>query len=52
MNYLKSFYEFLKGKKVFIIGIAGVIYGWGSGNQEIIYISLGMMGLRDAIRLK
>ena len=50
MKYLKEFLMFLRGKKTFLIGICGVIYGIGTNNQEIIYLSLGMMGLRDAIR--
>ena len=48
---LINFYEFMKGRKTFLVGLSGLIYGFSTGSQEVIYISLGMMGLRDAMRL-
>ena len=41
--------EFLKGKKVFLISLCGIIYGLGTGDMEIIYASLLAIGFRDAM---
>lgn len=49
MNKLKAIYNFFQGKKVYIIGVCGVIYGLGTGDNTLILGALGMMGLRDGL---
>lgn len=41
--------QFLKGKKTYIVGIAGIIYGLYSGSNDMVLIGLGLMGLRNGI---
>lgn len=46
MEKLTNVIKFLQGKKTMIVGVCGVIYGLGTSNNEIIILSLGMMGLK------
>jgi len=48
-EYIKIVWEFLKGKKTYIAGIAGLIYGVIQVDREVILISLGLLGLRHGI---
>ena len=48
-EYLKVAWEFLKGKKTNITGIAGLIYGVLQNDPAVILISLGLLGLRSGI---
>ncbi len=50
MNYAKMVVNFLKGKKVFIISACGLVYGFGTGDMEIVYASLLAIGFRDAMK--
>ena len=44
-----SVWEFLKGKKTNIAGIAGLIYGVLQNDPAVTIISLGLLGLRHGI---
>ena len=46
---LNDFLKFFEGKKTYIAGIAGLIYGILQNEKEIILISLGLLGLRSGI---
>ena len=50
MRLAKDFWGWIDGKKTFIIGIAGIIWGLYTKDDEVIFASLALMGLRDAIR--
>jgi len=43
---MKNIISLLQGKKTFIIGICGVVWGVYTGNNEIVLMSLGMMGIK------
>ena len=49
MKYLKFVWELLKGKKTYIAGIGGLIYGIIQVDYEVILISLGLLGLRHGL---
>jgi len=49
MEKLKTIYLKTKGYKSFAVGVAGLIYGIGTGNVEIILASLAIFGFRDAM---
>ena len=46
---LGKVWDFLKGKKTYVSGIAGLIYGVLENQPEIVLISLGLFGLRHGL---
>jgi len=55
-NYIKAAvagakiaWNYLSGKKTYIAGFAGLIYGLIQGETEIVIVSLGLLGLRHGI---
>lgn len=42
-------WNFLKGKKTYIVAICGLVYGISTNNQQIVVTCLLAMGLRDGI---
>lgn len=46
MKQLKQVWSFLEGKKTYIAGIAAIIYGLITGEEEMIFTGLGFLGLR------
>jgi len=49
MNKVQNIYFKLSGYKTFIVALAGLVYGIGTGNVEIILASLAIFGFRDAM---
>ncbi len=49
MDYLKKIFEFLEGKKTYVVGICGLIYGVFVGDKAIVISALGLMGLRNGL---
>ena len=49
MTYFSNIWSFLKGKKTYIVAIAGLIWGIYTMNPQLIITCLGLMGLRDGI---
>jgi len=49
MDKLKSLFEKLSGYKTYAVGISAIIYGLYVGDNEIILVGLGLMGLRNGI---
>lgn len=47
---LKEILEYLEGKKTFIVAILAVAYGIYADNPELIFLGLGLAGVRDGIR--
>lgn len=50
MKRVQDFYLKFSGYKTFIISLAGLVYGIGTGNIEIILASLAIFGFRDAMK--
>jgi len=46
---IKLIWLFLKGKKTYIVGILGLLYGISVGDTQLVLTSLGLMGLRNAL---
>ncbi|MEO0289581.1 MAG: hypothetical protein ABIN00_08105 [candidate division WOR-3 bacterium] len=46
---LNSLWEFLKGKKTYVIGLCGLVWGLYQNDKEIILVALGLMGLRHGL---
>lgn len=44
-----KFFNFLKGKKTYIVGIITIAYGIVNNDTSTIIMGLGMMTLRNAI---
>lgn len=46
---LKIAWDYLKGKKTYFAGVAGIIYAIIQADKEIFIVSLGLLGLRHGI---
>jgi len=42
-------WNFLKGKKTYIVALCGLIYGISTNNQQIVLTCLLAMGLRNGL---
>lgn len=49
---MKAIFKFLQGKKTNIIGFCGLVYAINTNNMDLILLSLGLLGVRDAIKKK
>lgn len=49
IKYIKIAWDFLKGKKTYIAGACGLVYGIIQADYEVILVSLGLLGLRHGI---
>ena len=49
MKTLTTIWNYLSGKKTYILGVSGLIWGTYTSNEEIIYTALGLMGLRHGV---
>ena len=49
MKTLKKVWEFLSGKKTYLIAACGVVWGIFKGDIEIVLAALALVGLRDAL---
>jgi len=45
----EDIWEFLKGKKTYVIGVAAVIYGYYVNDKDALLLGLGLLGLRHGI---
>lgn len=46
---IEGIWDYLYGKKTYLVAIAGLIWGMYSGSEEVILTSLGLLGLRHGI---
>lgn len=51
-NIFMKILNFLSGKKTFIVGVCGIIYGIYIGDTQLVITALGLIGLRQAIYTK
>lgn len=42
-------WEFLKGKKSYVVGLSAVVYGWYVGDRDAVLLGLGLIGIRHGI---
>jgi hypothetical protein len=49
MKLLTTIWDFLKGRKTYIVAICGLIWAIYTGNISLIITCLGLLGLRDGI---
>lgn len=49
MENLGRIWKFFKGKKTYIAGFAAIIYGVASGDKDMIFLGLGLLGLRHGL---
>ncbi len=49
LDFFKNAYKLIDGKKTFIVALAGLVYGIGTGDVEIILACLVALGFRDAM---